>query len=635
MTPGLGTQNRFALLLPSFLPAGRPLGSATFDARHRGLLIVLWLHVPALITFALWRGHGAMHATGEGAIIAAFAVVASVASGQRLRSVAVALGLVVSSAVLVHLWDGAIEGHFHFFVVMTFLALYQSWLPFLTALGFIVFEHGVLGAVASNTVYNHPGGADHPWTWALIHGAFVLASCAGNLIAWGLTEEEALHDSLTGLPNRALFLDCLEARCGSRRERAAVIFLDLDDFKEANDGFGHEVGDGLLVSVGERLSARLRAGDVLARLGGDEFAVVISARDHAAAEATAKRMLTAFEQPFQIGELSIVTAASAGVALSGPQSTPSSLLRDADLAMYASKRAGGGRCTLATAAMHDEALLRSAMINEFPEALRSGQFVVHYQPMYALGDGETVGVEALVRWQHPTRGLLPPADFIQAAEQTGFIVELGEHVLRTACHQAATWRQLFPDHPELVVSVNVAPRQLAEASLMRTVAEALAGSGLAPNQLCLEVTESAVIGDFEETVPRLRSLSAIGVRLALDDFGVGYSSLAYLLEMPVDVLKIDRSFIKALGHDAPGTAIVRAVIELAHQLGLTVTAEGIETPEQQEILMSLSCEIGQGYLRSRPVPADAMTALLRAERSRAGVPTPRAPMPAPTPTSRP
>ena len=259
-----------------------------------------------------------------------------------------ALGLTVSSSVLVHLWGGAIEGHFHFFVVMTFLALYQSWLPFLTALGFIILEHGVMGAVAADTVYAHAGGANRPWTWALIHGAFVLASCIGNVLAWRLTETEALRDGLTGLPNRTLFLDRLDARFSACRERTAVLFLDLDDFKDANDGFGHEVGDALLVAASQRLSALLRKGDLLARLGGDEFAVVLSARSEREAQATGERMLTAFAEPFQIGELSISSGASAGIATTNSESTPTSLLRDADLAMYASKRAGGGRCSTAT-----------------------------------------------------------------------------------------------------------------------------------------------------------------------------------------------------------------------------------------------------------------------------------------------
>ena len=615
MSTGDRSDHRFLPQLPSFLPRGRPLGTAAFDRRHRGLLVVLWLHVPALAAFALARGFGPGHSAAEGALVATFAVVATLATGQRVRSVAVALGLVVSSAVLVHLWGGAIEGHFHFFVVMTILALYQSWLPFLAALGFVVLQHGVLGAVAAASVYDHTAGVEHPWTWALIHGAFVLASCAGNLLAWRLTEDEALTDGLTGLANRTRFLDCLEARLAGRQSRTTVLFLDVDGFKDTNDGFGHEVGDQLLAAVGSRLAARLRSGDLLARLGGDEFAVVLTAQDEAGAQATADRLLSAFDDPFQVGALSIVTTASAGVATARAGSTPVSLLRDADLAMYASKRAGGNRCTAFHPAMHDAASRRSALINEFPRALRNGEFVVHYQPMFDLAGERTVAVEALVRWQHPERGLLAPGEFIEAAEQSGFVVELGEHVLRTACAQAVAWRTAFPDHRELVMSVNLSPRQLAETDLVGTVAEVLAETDLAPQQLCLEVTETAVIRDLADTVPRLRALSAVGIRLALDDFGTGYSSLSYLQHMPVHVLKVDRSFVAALGHGTPGTAIVRAVVDLAHQLGLSVTAEGIETPQQQEVLRALGCETGQGYLRARPAPAAEITELLAVERA--------------------
>jgi predicted signal transduction protein with EAL and GGDEF domain len=375
--------------------------------------------------------------------------------------------------------------------------------------------------------------------------------------------------------------------------------------------------------VARRLSARLRAGDLVARLGVDEFAVLLTAQSEACAQATAARLLTAFDEPFALGDLSSAPSVSAGLATAGPGSTPVSVLRDADLAMYAAKRAGGGRCTTFKADMHDAATRRSALISDLPRALRDGEFVVHYQPVFSLADDATVGVEALVRWQHPERGLVPPGDFIEAAEQSGFIVALGKHVLRVACAQAVAWREMFPDHPELVMSVNLSPRQLAEADLVSTVADALAQTTLGPASLCLEVTETAVIRDLGESVPRLRALSAVGIRLALDDFGTGYSSLAYLQHMPVDALKVDRSFVTALGQDKPGTAIVGAVVDLAHQLGLTVTAEGIETPEQLAILRSLACETGQGYLRARPAPADDITELLRAERSGSRVPTQR------------
>ena len=616
--------NRLLHHLPSFLPTGRPLGAAAFNARHTGLLVLLWLHAPALAAFALLRGLGPGHALIEASLVAAFAVVATFAHGQRVRSVAVALGLVVSSAVLVHLWDGAIEGHFHFFVMMTVLALYQSWLPFLAALAFVVLQHGIVGAIAASSVYAHPAGSGDPWTWAAIHGAFLLASCAANLLTWRLTEREALHDALTGLPNRMFLLESLDARLRRRGERTAVLYLDLDDFKDANDGFGHDLGDELLVAVAGRLTTRLRPGDLLARLGGDEFAIVLTAPDDACAQASSDRLLSAFDEPFQVGDLSIVATASGGVAVADAESSPASLLRDADLAMYAAKRAGGARCATFDVTMHDAARRRSALIAEFPRALRAGEFHVDYQPVFRLADGATVGVEALVRWQHPSRGPVAPAEFIEAAEQSGFIVALGEHVLRTACEQAVQWRRAFPDHPELVVSVNLSPRQLAEPDLVSTVATALADSGLPPESLCLEVTEGAVIHDLDDTLPTLRALSAVGIRLALDDFGTGYSSLAYLQRMPVHVLKVDRSFVARLGRDPGDTAIVRTVVELAHQLGLAVTAEGIETPQQLDILRSLSCDTGQGFLRARPGPAAQIATWLSAERLPGRLPLPRA-----------
>ena len=598
--------------LPSFLPTGRPLAPDAFDLRHRGLLVVLWLHAPALGAFAVLRGYGLTHALLEAALIVGCAVVATVPRSRRVRAVAVALGLVLSSAVLVHLWEGAIEGHFHFFVVMTLLALYQSWLPFLAALVFVVLQHGVVGAVSASSVYAHDGGTDHPWRWALIHGAFLGASCAGNLLAWRLTEHEALHDSLTGLANRVLLLDVLHARFATGHG-AAVLFLDLDDFKAANDGFGHEVGDELLMAVATRLSEQLRHGDLLARLGGDEFAVALADDDPAAAQAVAERVLGAFDDPFLLRGLSIVASASVGAAVSGPQSTPVSLLRDADLAMYAAKRAGGSRCATFDPAMHHAATQRSALIGDFPRALREQELVVHYQPVFRMSDDAVTGMEALVRWEHPTRGLVAPAEFVEAAEQSGFIVPLGAHVLRVACEQAVRWHKAFPDQPPMRMSVNLSPRQLAEPDLVAAVTAVLAETGLPPELLCLEVTETAVISDLADTVATLRALSAAGIRLALDDFGTGYSSLAYLQRMPVHVLKIDRSFVAPLVGDPAAVPIVRAVVQLAHQIGLSVTAEGIETAEQLELLRAVGCDSGQGFLRARPAPAEQVSAWLAAQ----------------------
>jgi diguanylate cyclase (GGDEF)-like protein len=604
------------------------LRPAVFEARHRGIVLLLWLHVPALGLFALLRGYGLTHAVAEASLVAAFAAGGTLLRGREVRSLVTALGLVVASAVLVHLWTGAIEGHFHFFVVMTVLALYQSWLPFIGALAFIVLQHGLLGLVAASSVYEHAAGQSNPWGWAAIHGGFVLASCVANLLSWHLTEEEALHDVLTGLPNRAHLLEVLEDRLRHPARRTALLFLDLDGFKDVNDGFGHDTGDALLIAVARRLSGRVREAEVLGRLGGDEFAVVLRAEDEAAALAAAKRLLSAFEDPFQVRDLSLTCGASVGIALAQPGSDGASLLQDADLAMYVAKSGGGSRCALFEPAMRTRAARRSALIAEFPRALADQEFQVHYQPIFGLVDGRTVGMEALVRWQHPIAGSIAPADFIEAAEQSGYIVALGEQVLRTACAQAAAWRQAFPDDPELVMSVNLSPRQLSEPDLLPVVAQVLAQTGLSPASLCLEITEGALIDDLEQALRALESLAAMGVRLALDDFGTGYSSLAYLQRMPVHVLKIDRSFVAALSSPGDDTAIVGAVVTLAHQLGLSVTAEGIETPEQLDMLRKTGCDLGQGFLKARPVPAAAATAALARERGRVTVPTPRPAAPA-------
>jgi diguanylate cyclase len=597
------------------LPHGRQLPDDVWARRHHGLVDLLWLQIPLLVLFANYEGYSIARGI---AICSPLLIVGLVAVTSPLprwiRCASVSLGLVGGASVLVYFSHGAIEAHFQYFVVIGFLSLYQEWMPFLIAIAFVLFEHGIVGVIAPRAVYNHdlmPGMSEDPWKWAVIHASFLFAAGFANILAWKLTEHEALNDALTGLPNRVLFLDSVRHACQNEGRTSAVLFIDLDNFKDVNDGFGHEAGDQLLRAISARLRGAARQGDVIARLGGDEFAVLLNnAPDTQTATDAATRYLETFVAPFALGGLSITTAASIGLVLTDHDSpTAVDVMRNADLAMYEAKRGGGGQVTAYRTDMHHAVLNRATLESELRSALANDELIVHYQPLLSVQSGEIVGNEALVRWAHPTRGLLPPIDFIPAAEQSGLIVALGRWVLRTACQQTATWQREHPDQAALSVSVNLSPRQLTDRQLINTVIEALSDAQLEPQYLCLEITEGAVIKDFEGALPKLRALKNIGVSLALDDFGTGYSSLSYLRQLPVDSLKIDRSFIADLsaGKDH---SIVAAIISLAHNLGLSVTAEGVETEQQFAILRALSSNLAQGFLLGKPMPHEQMTQIL-------------------------
>ena len=421
--------------------------------------------------------------------------------------------------------------------------------------------------------------------------------------------EQAFRDRLTGLANRALFLDRLDHAL-ERGERAltpvAVLFLDLDDFKVVNDSFGHPVGDQLLISAAQRLASVTRASDTLARFGGDEFAVLIEGGAMPrTAEDLAERILGAFEVPFDVGAEVLHVGVSIGVAVRQPGGGSATyLLRDADLAMYEAKRNGKGRYECVRAGMQDEAVAYLTLIADLGRALQERQFEVFYQPIVATGTGQPVGVEALVRWQHPQRGLVTPDQFIGAAESTGLIVPLGAWVLREACVQAQAWRRTAGMTDEtFYVSVNVSPRQLTDPGFLDVVRRALHESGLPSAALVLEITESTLMSDFSIGLARLHELKKLGLRLALDDYGTGYSSMSRLRRLPVDIVKIDKSFVDDVGDAGEGTAIVRSIIDVTEALRMVCIAEGVETPAQYRVLEQLGCGAIQGYLFARPTPA--------------------------------
>src|SRR4051794_1222565 len=418
---------------------------------------------------------------------------------------------------------------------------------------------------------------------------------------------QALHDSLTGLPNRTLFHDRLAqalARASRGHGRVAVLYIDLDEFKLINDVYGHGAGDEVLRAAANLLESATRTGDIVARLGGDEFGVVCEPiPDAAEALATAQRLAAALDVPFGLRGHEITITTSIGIALSDDGVTDADqLLQDADIALYRAKEAGRDRVILFDDHLRAHSLRRIHLEEALRGALGAGELSLAYQPEVEIASGRLVGFEALLRWDHPILGSVPPDEFVPVAERSDLIHQIGKWVLDQAAQEAAVWQRLHPEMA-LKVSVNLSAKQLADARIIDNVREALATSELSPDRLCLEITESAVMDDARASAAMLHELKALGVELSIDDFGTGYSSLAYLKRFPVDFLKVDRTFVAGLGRDADDVVIVASVVELGRSLGVGVVAEGVETEEQLAQLRSIGCAQGQGYLWSHPLPS--------------------------------
>lgn len=423
----------------------------------------------------------------------------------------------------------------------------------------------------------------------------------------------AFHDALTSLANRALFLDRLaHALAHARRHRhgVGVLFLDVDGFKHINDSLGHSAGDRLLIHISRQLIECLRSEDTVSRFGGDEFAVLLDQVSHTEdAVQVAERILTAVRAPITLEGREITASVSIGVVVpcgEGLEVGPEEVLRQADIALYRAKATGKARYALFTPSMHADALTRLDLEVALRRAVERGELCLHYQPEVDLASGAIVGMEALVRWQHPARGLLAPSEFVPLAEETGLIIPIGRWVLTEACRQARAWLARYPGGTPWVMSVNLSARQFLHPALVDEVAQILHDTRLEASRLRLEVTETVAMQDASAAAATLAQLKALGVGLALDDFGTGYSSLSYLRRFPLDVVKLDRSFIEDLRHDRATVAIVRAVVGAAHELGLEVVAEGIETREQLASAYLVHCDRGQGYYFARPLEAAAM-----------------------------
>ena len=618
-----GARGDTARRIADQLPRGRLLPDATWRRRHRIITGLLWLHVPALLLFGILRGYGVVHSMSEMLLVVSLATVASMPRiGRGGRSAAAALGLVACSALLIHFWDGQSEGHFHFFVVVSLLILYQDWLPFLIAIGFVVLHHGVLGSLMPHSVYAHGPAQESPWFWALIHGAFILAASAANVVSWRATEQ-LLRDPLTGLAGRAIMFDRLRVgllRAHRRGSHAGVIFLDLDRFKVLNDSLGHAAGDRVLVTAGERLRDAVRAHDTAVRFGGDEFVIVCedlhdvdeadrrrragsSPRCASPTSSTARRSCS----PSRPASPSAAPATSAAPRSSSATPTPpcTAPRRTARTATSSSAR----RCAPARSPVwptRSSCATRSPATSCACTTSRSSRSAAAAcAPSRRTSTGSTRPAACSM-----------PRDFRAIAEETGMVVPIGAWAIGEACAQLRRWREAGAA-TDVSVSINVSALQLSDPGFIPAVEHALEANGLVPSVLCLEIPEAAVVADPGRALGMIAQLRAVGVQVALDGYGTGHLSMSCLRQMGFDTLKLNRVYVRDLEQPG-GDAILRGIIDMAHALNSDVTAKGVARGSQLRALRALGCDAAQGPLLAAPSDAGEIGRLVVSPRRAAG-----------------
>ena len=588
-------------LLPSprFGHPDRALALAFAIGAAQGLSILIGRHWPL-------AHPGTIVALSIAALIAAPVIWGlSGRIGTTQRNLLVLLGTVMTSTGVTAC--GPTPSSMSIAYIYAVVILYAgAFFPARVAAGHLAF----VGAAYGTALALHPMPAMLV-QWVQEMGALaviwvIVAGFAEELRRAGAARAHALlHDPLTGLGNRGLFLDRLDRALAGENTSVALLSLNIDDFRTVNASVGKEAGDQLLIAIARRLVGATRAEDVVARLGGDDFAVLVeSGPMPQTALAMASRISASLSQPFTVGGVSVKLEACVGISLADRPGLPAAdLLRDADVALYMAKKAGKGRVELVQPGMRDDAMEQLALLADLRQAIENQQFEVYYQPVVSAADARPVGAEALLRWPHPSRGMVGPNQFIPLAEAEGLIVPLGRWVLEQACVQARQWIDAAVVAPTFRVSVNVSPAQLARDGLVTDVAAVLAATGIEPDRLVLEITESALVLDVEVGRARLRALADLGLHIALDDFGTGYSSLNRLRHLPVDVLKVDKSFVDNITCDPGDVVLLQTVITAGHGLGAIVVAEGVETTAQYELLRGLGCDAVQGFLFARPEPA--------------------------------
>ena len=598
---------------------------------ERVIIFIMCLQWPAAVAAALWLSPRSWVATTDyvhphllaaiflgGAFTLLPVFMAALMPANRATRHVVAACQMLMSGLLIHLTGGRIETHFHVFVSLALLAFYLDWQILITATLVTVIDHAGMAAFSPNLIYGSTGSVvlrtgEHG-LWVVFCIVFLIRSCTRNLAGIReIAERESLllhqtrHDDLTGLPNRIQLheqLDHILQPPVAPGTEFALMALDLDRFKEVNDTLGHHAGDDLLLQVGKRIRHQLRAADTLIRMGGDEFVIVLPACDADLAPPIAERLLDTLSTPFTCAGNTVNVSASIGICLfpdSGDDAE--SLLRNADMALYKVKSRGRNGYQLFDLAMREEVALQRSVEHRLRRAISNNEFEIHYQPLVDIA-GDLQGFEALLRWNDPHLGRIAPNDFIPFAEQCGLIVPIGEWVMRNACKQAAMWYS--SGHTLKKMSVNVSAVQLASKGFVSMVISALREAGLKPELLDLELTETVIIENCEQARDQLFALRNLGVRISIDDFGVGYSSLGYLRSLPIDTIKIDRHFVNDIERSSDGRSLIEGIITMAHSLDLQVVAEGVENGEQLQILSGAGCDEIQGFYISRPLAlADA------------------------------